>query len=205
MFPSSSLWELNYLDWYGGVEWKCVLFPETTLEFQLYHIAILYACQILTPLILTFITRKKKWPWKFFYLWVFHSVQETRDKMLWHKTFCKSLVFMMLFLALSLPERDIILFWSIRVNSREFSMIFLSITKCWICCVLLIKLSGSDFSAQLLPWLVLLEGQSISWRGYSPEACRKLLFDPYILLTLLCLSYWCQIIFFPQSVSGKQP
>lgn len=178
-----------------------ISFQETTFECQLHHITILYACQIFFLWFLLFLLRKKQNLFCVFYI-LLEKVEirccDTKHfANHWSSLWCFLRCLLTMNSAIGTRKRVIILLWNIRVNGSNYSVILLSITKCRICSVLLIKLSGPGFPAQLPPCLVLLQGQSISWHGYSPEDWPQLLFDPYILLTLLYLSYWCQIIFSP--------
>lgn len=143
VFLPNSLWELNYLDWYGRVEWKWhfVSGDHIWILTSPYNNSI-YLSNLLTSLILTFLTGKKNC-WSYFILWVLHLVWGYRNMMLWLKTVCKPLFFMVLFLVLSLDKevfldnsklkRDI-LSRSMRVTCSEYSGLILSVTLCWICC-----------------------------------------------------------------------
>lgn len=104
MFPLNSLWELNYLDWYGSVEWKWRFISGD----HIWILTLLYnnsTClsNLLTSLILIFLTEKNNC-WSYFILLVLHFVWENWDMMLWHKTFFKSMFFTMYCLVLSLDN-----------------------------------------------------------------------------------------------------
>lgn len=60
MFPPNSLWELNYLDWYGRVEWKWhfISGDHIWILTSPYNNSIRLS-NLWTSLILTFLTEKK--------------------------------------------------------------------------------------------------------------------------------------------------
>lgn len=86
MFPPNSLWELNYLDWYGRVEWKWH-FYSTELIWILaspYSNSICLS-NLLTFLFSSFLTEKKG-PWQSFLICVtYHMFFKDLVGLVWYK------------------------------------------------------------------------------------------------------------------------
>lgn len=104
MFPHNSLWELNYLDWYGSVEWKWhfILGDHIWILTSPYNNSICLSNLLISDSYFSY--RKKQNCWSYFVLWAWNLVWGYRNMMLWLKTVCKSLFFMVLFLVSSLGK-----------------------------------------------------------------------------------------------------
>lgn len=145
MFPPNSLWELNYLDWYGSVEWKWhfISGDHIWILTSPYNNSICLS-NLLTSLILTFLTEKNL-------LKLFCSVSTEFDlRILRYDVMTQnSLQIIVLygvvssivswqgsFLDNSKLKRDI-LSRSMRVTCSDYSGLILSVTLCWIFCRLI--------------------------------------------------------------------
>lgn len=200
MFPPNSLWELNYLDWYGRVEWKWhfISGDHIWILTSSYNNSIRLS-NLWTSLILTFLTEKKK------LLKLFYSVstafglrisrydvmtQNRLQIIVLHGVVSSIVSWQRRFLDSSKLKRNIF--------SRSMRI---TLTN-RVCNIVLNLMSANTLSVSRLPahlslWIV-LESQSIYLDiGYALEVFLKLLFDPFIVLTLPCFSHLGQIIFFP--------